>query len=136
MAYINLDELAGLSIVRTHVCFPPAADESIDYHDWAPSTCELLAVRAMMVTLPTSGPATYILTVDKYPGAPGVSLLSTPTFDLDSLAAPNVPELIPLTGVPADLQFATGERYRINISSTPAFTGGSGVYIEVLLRLV
>ena len=120
---------ASIAPVVYHKNFPEVPNDTVRYRGWAPVASVLLAVRVYMQTVNTQG--NFTLTVTN--NATGNTALSAASFDMNTLAGAT-PTTVALTGVTADLTFATLDRWTIElISDDPAFDGNA-IYVSLVFN--
>lgn len=113
-------------LLEYHQDIPAAPNTTVLYRGWVPVTSELQAIRVYMQTVNTVG--AYVLTVTNE-GTGNPCVLGT-TYNMNTLASASVTS-VPLTAVPADLQFAAQGRWTIALTSNNPGFDGTGIYVEL-----
>jgi hypothetical protein len=127
-----IDEVAALAAIAPvvyHKNMPEIPNDTVRYRGWAPIACELIGVRVYMQTVNSVG--TYTLTVTN--NATGNTVLSAASFNMNTLVAATVTP-VGLTGVAADLLFATLDRWTIALTSNNPGFNGEGIYVELVFN--
>lgn len=105
------------------ICGVNQRDDTLYYRGWCPSGSTLLGMTVYMNTLNTVG--NYSLELTNVTA--GASCLNAP-FDMNTLVAATVTDMT-LTGVAANLDFATKEVWEISLASDNVGFDGTEVYI-------
>jgi len=105
------------------ICGVNQRDDTLYYRGWCPSGSTLLGVTVYMNTINTVG--NYTLELTNVTAA--ASCLNAP-FDMNTLVAATVTDMT-LTGVAANLDFATKEVWEISLASDNVGFDGTEVYI-------
>jgi len=133
-----IDELAAaiggspaLKVQDYHINMPEVPNDTVYYRGWAPITAELIAVRVRMSTVNTVG--NYTLTITNE--ATGNTVLSAASFNMNTLAAAT-PTTVPLTAVPADLQFTALDEWTVELTSDDPGFDGEAVYVSLVFNTV
>ena len=127
-----IDELSGSAAIAPlvyHENMPEVPDDTVRYRGWASVTCQLIAIRVYMESPNTQG--NYTLTVTN--NATGNTVLSAASFDMNTLVA-QTPTPVALTAVPADLLFASLDRWTITLTSDDPGFDGESVYVALVFN--
>lgn len=111
-----------------HVNMPEAPGDTVYHYGWTSRPCNLVSAEVFCHAVNTQG--TYTLVIQKYNGAVWTTMLSSASFDMNTLAANTVTSLT-LTGTAADLELGLKGAWRIGLQSNNPGMDAEAVYVRL-----
>jgi hypothetical protein len=123
------EDLGGGGTPFIHKNVPSLPNNTYRYEGWAPVNAVVTAIHVYMDVKNTMGNYTATFTNE----ATAATMLVGASFDMNSgsLVA-GTPLSLPLTGTPADLNFAAEDQWSVEFASDDAGFDGSGIYFDIV----